>query len=134
MWMEELMNTDVMFSSKSDHWSTPIDFYKKLDAEFKFTCDPCPLNSDFDGLQIAWLGRVFCNPPYSNIKGFIEKGRQEIANGNAELVVFLVPARTDTKWFHNHCLHRAEIRFVVGRLKFGGGEELCAVPLNGCGV
>lgn len=122
------MNQQVMFSSKTDNWSTPVEFYNKLNAEFNFNFDPCPLNAEFDGLQIPWIGNVFVNPPYSNIAAFMEKGRKEISLGNANVVVFLVPARTDTKWFHNHVLHRSELRFVVGRLKFGGGKNSAPFP------
>lgn len=122
------MNTELMFSNKTDHWATPQDFYDKLDSEFHFTFDPCPLYSTFDGLSIDWYGNVFCNPPYSDVKNWLKKARYEIAKGNCNLVVFLVPARTDTKWFHEHVLHRSEIRFLKGRLKFGGGQNSAPFP------
>lgn len=122
------MNRDVLFSQKSDHWSTPEATYDALHAEFDFTLDPCPLRGDRDGLAIAWTGRVFCNPPYSKTKLFLKKGVDAIAAGACELAVYLVPARTDTVWFHEHVLGRAEIRFLRGRLKFGGSKKDAPFP------
>lgn len=122
------MNTEVMFSSKSDDWSTPKEFYKALDAEFNFTYDPCPLKSKEDGLQTDWIGNIFINPPYSNIKAFLEKGLQELEKGNAKTLVYLVPARTDTKWFHEYVYNKAEIRFIRGRLKFGDSKNSAPFP------
>jgi site-specific DNA-methyltransferase (adenine-specific) len=71
-----------------------------------------------------WNGRVFCNPPYSNIRDFLEKGRNEIEAGRAEVVVYLLPARTGTRWFHDLILHRGEIRFLRGRLRFGDASNV----------
>lgn len=123
------MNNDLMFSKKSDNWSTPIEFYRKLDNEFKFDIDPCPLNADFDSLSLpAWRGRAFVNPPYSNIRAFIEKAKLEINKGHLELAVFLVPARTDTRWFHDLVYGQAEVRFLKGRLKFGDGKNSAPFP------
>lgn len=96
------MNNNLMFSHKSDDYSTPKEFYKALDTEFNFTFDPCPLRSNEDGLQTDWVGNIFINPPYSNIKGFLEKGLSELEKGNAKTLVYLVPARTDTKWFWDY--------------------------------
>lgn len=102
---------------------TPSGFYNQLDSEFHFDFDPCPLNPNFeiDGLNISWGKRVYVNPPYGKaIKFWLEKGLSEISKGNSELVVFLLPAYTDVKWFHEVVLPRAkEIRFIKGRLKFG---------------
>lgn len=122
------MNTEVMFSKKSDDWSTPKDFYNELDKEFNFTFDPCPLRGTEDGLQKDWFGNVFINPPYSNIKGFLEKGLEELNKGNATTLVYLVPARTDTKWFHDYVYNKAEIRFIKGRLKFGESKNSAPFP------
>lgn len=72
-----------------------------------------------DGLQHDWSGqRVFCNPPYSEIEKWVEKGYRE-GTKDGTIVVMLIPARTDTKYFHNFILHRSEVRFIKGRLKFG---------------
>ncbi len=110
----------VLFSSMSVHWATPRAVFEQLDAEFHFDFDPCPLGeSVLDGsapLFTVWAGkRVFCNPPYNKgLIAFLERGPEAL------LAVFLLPARTDTKWFHNLVLPQAkEIRFIKGRLKFG---------------
>ena len=102
---------------------TPSGFYSQLNNEFNFNFDPCPLkeNPDFDGLQTDWGKRCYINPPYGKaIRGWLEKGLSEIQKGNTELAVFLLPAYTDVKWFHEVVLPKAiEIRFIKGRLKFG---------------
>lgn len=120
----------VLFSKKSDNWSTPPEFYAKLNEEFSFDFDPCPLNATHDALEdnFNWGGRVFINPPYSNIRAFIEKGLSELKKGNSELLVYLVPARTCTKWFHDLVYHKAQIRFIKGRLKFGDGKNSAPFP------
>lgn len=105
-------------SKKTDNWQTPKWLYDELDNEFNFDFDPCPLNSKVDGLSISWGKRNFVNPPYSNVIGFLKKSKEEIENGNADLCVFLVFANTDTKWFHNYCYNKAELRFIKGRVKF----------------
>tara|TARA_R100000654_G_scaffold68653_2_gene97743 strand:- start:2616 stop:3053 length:438 start_codon:yes stop_codon:yes gene_type:complete len=108
-----------LFSSKkTDNWATPKKLYDDLNKEFSFDFDPCPLNSNFNGLEVKWGKRNFVNPPYSNVKGFLIKAHEEIKNGNAELCVFLTFANTDTKWFHDYCYGYGEIRFIKGRLKF----------------
>jgi site-specific DNA-methyltransferase (adenine-specific) len=118
----------VLLSAKSPHYATPKALYEQLDAEFHFDLDPCPYNEDysgplfsFDGLNISWEGRrVYCNPPFGKaITKFMMKAIE------AELAVFLVPARVDTAWFHELALpHAKEIRFLRGRLKF----ENCKNP------
>ena len=106
------MNTAVHFSSASDRWATPSDLYHALNAEFHFDFDPCPLDGDGDGLSplfCEWRGkREFCNPPYG------PKTREWLLRGMEAIVaVFLIPARTDTKWFHEVVLPNAtEIRFI----------------------
>ena len=124
----------LMFSSKSNEWATPQDFYNKLNAEFGFTLDPCATpstakcasyyTSDDDGLSKDWSGHiVFMNPPYGRKqKDWIEKAFQE-GEKSGTTVVALVPARTDTKAWHNYCMKASEIRFVKGRLKFGQGAS-----------
>jgi len=120
---------DLMCSHKTDDWSTPKDFYNKLNKEFHFDFDPCPLrNNTCDALFKDWNGNIFVNPPYSNISNFLEKGLLELNKGNARVVVFLVPARTDTKWFHKFVLNKAEIRFVKGRLRFGNSNNNAPFP------
>ena len=131
------MNTNVMFSSKSDLWETPRDLFDKLDAEFRFTLDVCALpenakcpkyyTPEQDGLSQPWYGCCWCNPPYGRqIVKWIEKAAQSAENG--ALVVMLLPARTDTRWFHEYIYGKAEIRFVKGRLKFGESKNSAPFP------
>lgn len=128
----------ALFSSKSDEWATPQELYDKLDAEFDFNLDPCASDinhkcdtyytAEIDGLQQKWGGyRVFCNPPYSNIAKWVEKAFRETRNDNT-LVVLLIPSRTDTRYFHDYILHRAEIRYIKGRLKFGESKNSAPFP------
>ena len=70
---------------------------------------------------------MFCNPPYSNIKAWIKKAYQESHKDNT-VIVMLVPARTDTRWFHQYVLHRSEIRFVFKRIKFSGAKFNAPFP------
>ncbi len=87
-----------LFTSASEHWSTPDDFYADLDAEFDFNDDPCPLGGE-GGLDRPWGTRTFCNPPYGRVIGhWIRKGWNESQLG--KLVVMLIPSRTDTRWRH----------------------------------
>lgn len=133
------MNKDVMFSSKTDQWETPKDFFADLDALFHFTLDACALpenakcekyfTPEMDGLKQEWGGVVWCNPPYGREIGrWVEKGYFSAQNGCT--VVMLLPARTDTKWFHDYCyMNRfATVRFVKGRLKFGGSKNSAPFP------
>lgn len=134
------MNTETMFSSKTDLWATPQDFYDKLNSEFHFTLDPCatPHNAkcvkfytkEQDGLRKDWGGNtVFCNPPYGrDIYAWVRKCFME-AQKNHTIVVMLIPARTDTRYFHEFIYHKArEIRFIKGRLKFGGQKNSAPFP------
>ena len=113
-------NTIRLFGSKkTDNWQTPPGLLKELTEEFNFDFDPCPLNSTFDGLNISWCKNNFINPPYSKVKEFLIKSSEEmIYNPNIKTCVFLTFANTDTKWFHELVLGKAEIRFLKGRLRF----------------
>lgn len=122
------MFNDALLSSKSDHWSTPPAFYEELRQEFGFTFDPCPLMATEDGRKVKWTGKVFCNPPYSRIREFLHKGLYHLASGDCELLVYLIPARTDTGWFHDYIWNRAEIRFLRGRLRFGEAKSSAPFP------
>lgn len=122
------MNTRVMFSTASDEWSTPKETFDALNTEFAFTDDPCPIGGT-DGLQREWGASVFVNPPYSNIRGFMDKALAEIKAGRSQTVVFLVPSRTDTKWWHECVMpYASEIRFIKGRLKFGNSKNSAPFP------
>lgn len=121
------MFNDALISQKSDHWSTPAATKAELYSEFRLDFDPCPLKSSEDGLKIKWAGRVFCNPPYSRIVEFLKKGLFHLAIGDCEILVYLVPSRTDTAWFHDYCT-KGEIRFLRGRLKFGNAKSSAPFP------
>jgi site-specific DNA-methyltransferase (adenine-specific) len=104
---------------------TPKALYDQLNNEFHFDLDPCPLFSILNGLKVPWYGNIFINPPYSRgVKNWILKAIEEINKGNCKRVVFLLPAYTDTKLFHEMILPLAdEIRFIKGRLKFSDHEN-----------
>ena len=107
----------------SDNWATPKEFYEKLDAEFHFDFDPCPLEAsfDFDGLVIDWGKSNFVNPPYSRKlkEAFVRKAVEESRRG--KLCVMLLPVSTSTALFHEWIkLNATEIRFVRGRIPFEG--------------
>jgi len=129
-----------MFSSTTDQWATPQDFFDKLDNEFHFTLDPCAdetnykcnnyYNKEQDGLKQDWGGNiVFCNPPYGNvIKDWVKKCSDESKKLNT-IVVLLMPARTDTIYFHKYIYNKVkEIRFIKGRLKFGDSKNAAPFP------
>lgn len=131
------MNTQVMFSSASDDWATPDAFFKKLDDEFAFDIDVCASEKNAkckkyftildDGLSQEWAGTCWMNPPYGKVIGeWIKKAYNSAKNG--AVIVGLLPARTDTKWFHEYIYGKAEIRFVRGRLKFGGCKNSAPFP------
>lgn len=132
--------TKAMFSSATDMWATPQAFFDKLNAEFGFTLDPCALPSNAkctkyytptdNGLLQDWQGEiVFCNPPYGRaIYDWVRKCSEEASKPNTT-VVALIPARTDTRYFHEFIYHKAkEIRFVKGRLKFGNAQTAAPFP------
>lgn len=118
----------VLFKSQTVEWPTPRAVYDALDAEFEFDLDPCPISGTEDGLAslfCSWAGmRVFCNPPYGpEIRRWLERAAE------AEIAVYLLPARTDTKWFHDLVIPKAsEIRFIKGRLKFGDATAGAPFP------
>lgn len=135
------MNTQLMFSSKSDLWSTPQELFDDLDAEFGFNLDACALpenakcdvyfTPEQDGLVQRWHGTVWCNPPYGREIGkWVAKAAKTAKNGG--VVVMLLPARTDTKWFHEYIYGKCEIRFIKGRLKFGGCKNAAPFPSMVC--
>lgn len=133
-----MINQDLFFSSKSDEWETPDDLFRAIDAEFHFTLDACALPSNAkcsrffspedDGLSQKWGGVVWCNPPYGRqIQKWVKKAYKAAKDRDAD-VVMLLPARTDTKWFHDYIYGKAEIRFVRGKIKFGGGVNNAPFP------
>ena len=135
------MITSGMMSSTTNEWSTPQVFFDELNKEFDFTLDPCAtkenakcasfFTKEQNGLVQPWTGRVFCNPPYGRVIGqWVKRACDEVTNGNAELVVMLLPARTDTRWWHDYCMRvwPHGIRLLKGRLKFGDGTNSAPFP------
>ena len=139
--------TAVMFSKASDEWSTPQGLFDELDAEFGFDIDAaasaenakCDVwyGDKIDALALkSWAtvpSSVWLNPPYSRVREFIGKAAEQAQRGHS--VVCLVPARTDTRWWHEHVWSadhlpypHVEIRFIKGRLKFGEGKNSAPFP------
>jgi phage N-6-adenine-methyltransferase len=137
------MKSDIVFSRQSDEWETPQDLFDLLDKEFHFTLDAAATMANTkcdrflanfpggDALMLDWWllsanGAVWLNPPYSRIKDFIKKAYEESLND--VIVVCLIPSRTDTRYWHDYVMKAAEIRFIKGRLKFGGAKNGAPFP------
>lgn len=139
------MINNGLFTSDTAEWATPQDFFDELDREFEFDLDPCCTEENAkcrryytkedDGLNQPWFGLVFMNPPYGREIGkWVAKAASEAKNG--ALVVCLLPARTDTRWWHDHIWddknHRpragVQVRLIKGRLKFGGSKNSAPFP------
>ena len=132
------MNNNLMFSSKEQTWETPIKFFDKVNEEFKFDIDVCAVpktakcsnyyTPEIDALKQEWKGVCWMNPPYGREIGkWIEKAYNESAKGAT--VVCLIPARTDTKYWHEFIFpYASEIRFIKGRLKFGNSDNSAPFP------
>jgi phage N-6-adenine-methyltransferase len=129
------MNTVHFMSEKMD-WGTPQELFDRLNQEFHFTLDVCALPENAkckrffspkeNGLQQKWTGVCWMNPPYGReIEQWMQKALQESERGAT--VVCLVPARTDTEWWHKYALH-GEIRFIRGRVKFQGADATAPFP------
>lgn len=119
----------VHFSQQTDRWFTPEWLYKKLDSQFHFDSDPAlkdKVNWANDGLSTPWGKSTFCNPPYSDLERWISKGYREYQKGN--LVVFLIPSRTDTKCWHNYVMKASEVWFIKGRITFEGAKAGAPFP------
>lgn len=127
-----------MFSSKTDMWETPQDLFDRLNQEFHFDLDVCATKENTkcprffspqdDGLKQVWFGCCWMNPPYGKTIGQWVQKAYEFAADRGGTVVCLLPARTDTKWWHDYCMKAAEIRFVRGRLKFGNSNNSAPFP------
>ena len=130
----------ALFSSSTDEWATPQWLFDSLNEEFGFTLDPCALPNNAkcekyftpqdNGLLQDWGGEiVFCNPPYGKaIANWVRKCSEESKKPNTTTVM-LIPARTDTRYFHDYIYRKAkEIRFIKGRLKFGGAKTNAPFP------
>ena len=135
------MNTGVMFSSKSMNWATPQDFFDKLNSEFHLPLIRAQTVKTINALHITQSAKmvlhsagggqtVFCNPPYGRaIKDWVKKCSEESLKPNTT-VVMLIPARTDTSYFHDYIYQKpnVEIRFIRGRLKFGDRKNSAPFP------
>jgi len=128
---------EYLYSSAKEEWATPRQFFDMLDAEFHFTLDPCAtaenakveqfFTRESDGLKQSWSGSVFMNPPYGrDIRKWMAKAYMESRRGS--VVVCLIPARTDTRYWHEFVMHADDIRFVRGRLRFEGGAHSAPFP------
>ena len=127
---------NVHFSSKTDLWSTPQVFFDKYNKIYNFNLDVCALPENakcdnyftpqVDGLTKEWNGTCWMNPPYGrDIKRWVKKAYEAGLNGAT--VVCLLPARTDTRWWHDYCM-KGHIEFIRGRLKFGGSKNSAPFP------
>lgn len=131
------MNTGL-YSSNTDQWATPQALFDRLDRQYgPFDLDVCatPDNTkcehyfteDEDGLQQAWTGRCWCNPPYGRSIGkWVHKAHSASLQGST--VVCLLPARTDTRWWQDYCLPYGEITYLRGRVRFGSGSGSAPFP------
>jgi phage N-6-adenine-methyltransferase len=126
----------VHFSSQSNEWTTPQAIFDELNQEFGFNLDPASTDENAkcsrhftekdDGLSQDWSdANVFLNPPYGRKIG---KWIKKAYESNAKVVVALIPSRTDTSYFHDYILDKAEIRFIRGRLYFGVGTGPAPFP------
>lgn len=122
-----------MFTSTTDLWATPQSLFDELNSEFRFTLDVCALpenakcakffTPEQDGLKQDWGGHIcWMNPPYGREIG------KWVAKASRYNCVCLLPARTDTKWFHDYIYNKAEIRFLRGRVKFGNAKSGAPFP------
>lgn len=124
-----------MFTSGRDDWETPQDLFDRYNDGFHFTLDVCAskentkceryFTKEQDALKQDWTGeRCWCNPPYGrSIAGFVKKASESKA-----LTVMLIPARTDTKWFHDYIYNRCPIEFIKGRIRFVGASNTAPFP------
>ena len=131
------MNTELMFSSKDQTWTTPDYIFNRLNLEFNFTLDVCAFpesakcqkyfTPEIDGLKQDWSNDIcFCNPPYSECGIWMKKAHEEAVKG--AIVVALLPCRPDNKYWHQYCMQASEIRFVKGRLRFGNSNNSAPFP------
>ena len=126
----------ALFSTGNGEWETPDDLFSALNLEYNFDLDVCatPHNAkckryfskNQDGLSQEWRGNIWCNPPYGReIDKWIAKAVQSYQSQNCSRIVMLLPARTDTKWIHEHIFKKADVIFLKGRLKFKNSEGVC---------
>jgi phage N-6-adenine-methyltransferase len=130
-----------LFTSDSSEWETPQWLFRELDEEFNFRVDvaatyentKCEIFYDkhADSLKSSWSlwKRIWCNPPYgSEVAKWVQKAYEESLHPLTEVIVMLLPARTDTRWFHDYIYGKSEIRFLKGRLKFSNSKNSAPFP------
>jgi phage N-6-adenine-methyltransferase len=128
------MNNDLMFSSDTEKWDTPDDLIADLATVFNWSTDVCAeranvcdhfYNEETNGLTQMWTGLCWMNPPYGReIGGWMEKARVS----KLATTVCLIPARTDTRWWHENVLYANNVVFIKGRLKFGNAKNSAPFP------
>jgi phage N-6-adenine-methyltransferase len=126
-----------LFTSNTDLWATPKDFFDELDKTYKFTLDVCAtaenakcakfFTEEDDGLAQEWVGRIWMNPPYGRDIGKWMAKAREAGRVPGNTVVCLVPARTDTAWWHDYAMY-GRVVFIRGRLKFGDSKNSAPFP------
>lgn len=133
-----MIQQNALYSSASDEWETPQYLFDELNNRFHFTLDVCAsecnakvnryFTKEQDGLKQNWNGEtVWCNPPYGRrVKAWIRKCYEHFVGGGT--AVLLIPARTDTKWFHDYIYGKAEIQFIKGRVKYGNSKHNAPFP------
>lgn len=113
------------FSSNSTHWSTPKDLYNAF--MIKGYLDPCPLHCTYNSLSIDYYGKkLFINPPFEDLYKWTDWIIKQVENGC--LITLLMPARTDTIYFHKLLQYKPSIYFFKGRLKFGNSNACAPFP------
>lgn len=126
----------AMFSSATDMWATPQAFFDKINAKFDFQTDVCATEAnskcahfyspELNGLEQSWTGVCWMNPPYGRgIGAWVKKAFDSARLGAT--VVCLLPARVDTRWWHDYCVN-GEVHFIKGRLKFGDARDSAPFP------
>lgn len=130
------MINEGMFTSNTDLWATPQSFFDKYNNLYNFNLDVCALPNnakcekyftpEINGLSQEWIGVCWMNPPYGREIGkWVKKAYESSLQG--AIVVCLLPARTDTRWFHDYCI-KGKIEFIKGRLKFGDSKNSAPFP------
>jgi phage N-6-adenine-methyltransferase len=133
------MNAAVLFSSRTDEWATPPAFFRKMSRRYgPFDVDVCAVadnakcerffSPEQNGLLQPWAGRCWCNPPYGKTIGqWVRKAWEASVDGST--VVCLLPARVDTRWWHQYVERfAATVEFLPGRLRFGDATSSAPFP------
>ena len=132
------MNTKALFSSATDSWETPQDLFDYYNKIFKFDIDLCAEESnakckiyyskEVDSLKQDWKGTCWLNPPYGREIHLWMKKAYDASVENDACIVALIPARTDTKWWHDYVKKAYKVEEIKGRLKFGNAKNSAPFP------